>query len=278
LKTTATSSTGKVNGRSGRCSPLRAEPHTALVPAGRITLSGRFHFTGPPPFLAILSLAAVVVTASAPAGDWSLIGRGVMTTNSLLYPRTNAPAETDRISSLELPSSIGAGAEVRYTMGERHVAVGLGIDGVSAMTAASLRIGSVMDVTVEQGIRALAVELTGYFLIPLSGESFSVYMGGGAGTYLGRRIYRIGGIESESSPLRPGFGIHVLTGVSYRLLGHIDISFDVKFRDLQFEAENSFTAPTARFGGYVYALPPGVIRSRTQTDGIIIQLGAGFTP
>jgi hypothetical protein len=277
LKIIATSSTGNTISRSGPYVPLRADTPVAPVTAGRITLSGRFSFMSLRHILPVLVVSAAVSTAAAYAGDWSLIGRGVMTTNSLLYPRTNASNDADRVVSIELSSSFGAGGEIRYTMPDRHLAVGLSIDGVSASTSATLKVGSVLDIPMVQGIKALAAELTGYFIIPLSGEAFSVYMGGGVGAYVGQRTYRIGGVESESSPMKPGIGIHVLTGVNYRLFGHIDVSFDVKFRDLQFEAENSFPVPTMRFNGYVYALPPGTIRSRTQTDGIVLQVGAGFT-
>jgi hypothetical protein len=55
------------------------------------------------------------------------------------------------------------------------------------------------------------------------------------------------------------------------------VMFDMKFRDLQFEAENRFTSRTTNIDGYLYSLPTGPIRSRSQTDGIILQLGVGVT-
>jgi hypothetical protein len=210
------------------------------------------------------------------AGELSLIGRGVLTTNSLLYPRINAPSEADRMTAIEFSSSVGAGVEIRYTLREQHIAVGVSVDGVSTSATGKLTVGSLLSMPVEDGVRAVPVELTGYFIIPFSGDQFTVYMGGGLGAYFGRRTYRIGMAESASSATKPGIGIHVLTGLSYRLFGHLEISFDMKFRDLQFEAENAFTTSTTVFDGYVYVLPAGPIRSRTQTDGIILQLGVGF--
>jgi hypothetical protein len=183
----------------------------------------------------------------------------------------------DRALSIAFSSSVGAGVEVRYTMRERHVAIGISVDGVSTSSTGTLNVGSLLSFPVEDGIRAVPVELTGYFIIPLSGDQFTVYMGGGAGAYVGRRTYRVGTAESVSASMKPGFGIHVLTGLSYRIFGHLEVSFDLKFRDLQFEAENAFATPTTIIDGYVYRLPAGPIRSRAQTDGIIIQLGVGLT-
>jgi hypothetical protein len=277
LKTIATSSSGKTPRRARIHRPLCDCEPAVHGTAGRIIPSGRFRFTA----LLWRPLAAVLLllAPSAPltAGDWSFIGRGVLTTNSLLYPRTNAPSEAERALSIEFSSSIGAGVEIRYTMREQHVAIGISIDEISAASTGKLKVGSLLSFPVEEGMRAVPVELTGYFIIPLSGDQFTVYMGGGAGAYFGRRTYRIGGAESASADMKPGFGIHVLTGLSYRFFGHLDASFDLKFRDLQFEAENAFTTPRTTIDGYVYTLPAGPIRSRAQTDGIIIQLGVGLT-
>jgi hypothetical protein len=277
LKTIATNSSGSTPwGADDDGSPRTCTPAVHGT-AGRITLSGRLRF-----FARLCRRLAPILLLLAPnapltAGEWSFIGRGVLTSNSLLYPRTNAPSIADRALSIEFSSSIGPGVEVRYTMREQHVAVGISADDVKMTSTGKLTVGSLLSFPVEEGIRAVPVEVTGYFIIPISGDLFTVYMGGGAGVYFGRRTYRIGGAESASADVKPGFGIHVLTGLSYRFFGPLNVSLDLKFRDLQFEAENAFATRTTVIDGYVYTLPAGPIRSRSQTDGIIIQLGIGLT-
>jgi hypothetical protein len=277
LKIIATSFSDRLP-HAARVAPAVGERNPGIYgTAGRIFPPGRFRFATRIPLFLTAIVPLVVLPASLTAGEWSLIGRGVLTTNSLLYPNTGALSDVDRSRSIELSSSLGAGLEVRYTMPGDHVAVGISIDEVTATSKAKLQVTSLLTIPVTEGIRAVPLELTGYFIIPFSGERFTVYMGGGIGVYFGRRTYQVAGVESESSTVKPGFGIHVLTGISWRFFGHLDLSFDMKFRDLQFEGENTFPSATTFIDGFVYTLPAGAIHSRSQTDGILLQLGVGVT-
>jgi hypothetical protein len=281
LKTIETSFSANREGGASPTRPLQSGVTAFPNPTSRMTPGFDPSVRGcrlPRAFpVLILPFLLSVTTPPLTAGELTIAGRGVLTTNSLLYPNTNAPSDFDRGQSIELSSSFGAGIEIRYTMPDRHVAIGFSVDEVSTTASTTLSAGAAVAIPVEDGIRAVPVELTGYFIIPFSGEKITVYMGGGAGLYFGRRAYRIGSAESESASVPPGFGIHVLTGMSYRLIDHVEVMFDMKFRDLQFEAENRFTSRTTNIDGYLYSLPTGPIRSRSQTDGIILQLGVGVT-
>jgi opacity protein-like surface antigen len=98
-------------------------------------------------------------------------------------------------------------------------------------------------------------------------------MGGGGGAYFGRRIYRIGGVEASSIGRGVGFGIHVMSGVSYRFTDMISVVAEMKFRDLQFTSVNQFSSSTIRYGSTTVPVSTQPFESRVHTDGIVFQVG-----
>ena len=128
-------------------------------------------------------------------------------------------------------------------------------------------------IPIEDGYTAVPVELTGYFIIPLSGEYFGVFMGGGAGMYFGSRRYVLAGVEAASVQNTPGFAIHVLGGISYRFLNSFRGIFEMKFRDLQFQSVNQFPTRVIRYQDTVINVSTAPFNSRVETDGIIFQIG-----
>jgi hypothetical protein len=220
-------------------------------------------------------LCAFVVSPSIAGGSVTVVARGVATTSSLLYPRASAVSSFDRSQSLLMPASYGAGMEVRYDWTEMHLSAALSFDYVASHAVEPIRAYPATVIPVENGFTAVPVELTGIVLLPFSSHQLQVYMGGGVGMYTGTRTYRIGAADAEALSMPPGFGIHVLAGVRTTFWNRIECSFDIKFRDLQFEAENKFTATTTVVNGAIFTLPQGTLHSRMQTDGAIFQLGVG---
>jgi hypothetical protein len=121
------------------------------------------------------------------------------------------------------------------------------------------------------------IDLTAFFIIPISGPSIQVFMGGGAGAYVGERIYSLAGVEAAPVDARTGFGIHVLGGASYRLSELLAITGEMKFRDLQFDATNAFTTPRIVHEGRVIEVSTEPFHSTIQTDGIVLHLGVSFS-
>ncbi|HTO94776.1 MAG TPA: hypothetical protein VMM80_10370, partial [Bacteroidota bacterium] len=129
----------------------------------------------------------------------------------------------------------------------------------------------------KDGYTAFTVELTGYFILPLSGQRFGVYMGGGGGMYFGRREYSLAGVEAASIDNTPGFAIHVVGGISYMFLDGLQGSFEMKFRDLQFTSVNAFRSPAIRFEDTIINVGTTPFRSRVETDGIVFNLGLSYS-
>jgi hypothetical protein len=226
----------------------------------------------------LLLVVATAALGAAPlrAGDgpFSILVKGNLTTSSLIYVTPDAVDPVARGNTFDLTGTFGYGAEVRFRIPETSLALGLSADYIRSRGTGSLN-GTT--IPIEDGYTAIPVELTGYFIIPLSGEFFGVYMGGGAGMYFGNRTYSLGGVEATTVENNPGFAIHVLGGMSYRFLNSFHGIFEMKFRDLQFESVNAFTTRVIRYQDTVINVSTQPFKSRVETDGIIFQLGIAYT-
>ncbi len=226
----------------------------------------------------LLPLAAAVALAASPlrAGDgpFTVLLKGNLTTSSLIYVTPDASDPVARGTTFDLTGSFGYGIEVRYRIPETSLALGLSTDYIRTKGSGSLN-GTT--IPVQDGYTAIPVELTGYFIIPLSGEYFGVHMGGGAGMYFGRRTYSLAGVEAAIVQNTPGFAIHVLGGISYRFWDSFRGILEMKFRDLQFQSVNAFNTRVIRYQDTVINVSTQPFNSRVETDGVIFQLGIAYT-
>lgn len=221
----------------------------------------------------VIACSGAAETIRAEDRNFSLSLKGNLTTASQLFPNPQSPDAEERARFLPIKDIWGFGIELRYRFPETDLAIALSSDYLRATRTSSIRLSGGGQIPVEDGYRVIPVEITGYFLIPLSSDPFGVYMGGGAGAYFGRRIYRIGDVEALSVKHGVGFGIHVLSGVSYRFASMLHAVAEMKFRDLQFSSVNQFSSPTVQYGSIVVPVGTAPFESRVHTDGIIFQLG-----
>ena len=225
-------------------------------------------------FVAALLLGAVPALGQEHA--MQVILKGDLTTSSELFPHSDASDPVLRAESLSLTDSFGFGMEGRYRFPESNVAVGVSTDYLRTTTSNPLVANDGESIPVEDGYAVTSLEVTGYFIIPASGPTFGIFMGGGAGAYFGHRLYRIAGTEAATIDRQAGFGIHVLGGVSYKLAEWFSVLAEMKFRDLQFSSTNAFGVSQVMYNGSVVPLPTQSMEARVHTDGIIFQLGAAF--
>jgi opacity protein-like surface antigen len=216
-------------------------------------------------------LLTVPPSFGAEGKNFALILKGSLTTGSQLFPAPNSLDEFQRAQYYEIKDALGYGLELRYRFPESSLSLGISAEDLRAKESVSG-----YSFPVEDGYRVIPVELTGYFMIPLSGETFGIYIGGGAGAYFGHRIYRKANVEAVTTDRGTGFGIHVLSGVSYRLTQVFSLNAELKFRDLQFTSVNKFSSPLIPYGSGYVRVETDALESRVNTDGMIIQLGAMF--
>jgi hypothetical protein len=225
----------------------------------------------------LIALAALTIAASdfSPAQHkrFSVSVKGSLTTGSQLFPNPNSPDEFQRAQFSSIKDIFGFGFEFRYRFPETDLALALSADYLRKVELTDIQVGGRV-IPNEDGYRVIPVELTGYFMIPISGERVGVYMGGGVGAYVGRRIWRRANVEAATLDAGNGFGIHILSGVSYRFNDVFSLSAELKFRDLQFDSVNQFPNEQVLFGTTLVSLPRGPQTSRVHTDGMIIQLCA----
>lgn len=226
--------------------------------------------------ITLLGTVVYVSAAGANGRTFSIISKANFTTGAQLFPTPQAADPFQRASSVDLEDIFGVGLEVVYHLPEVNLAVGLSADYVRTTGAFIRRLSSVLSVPVEDGYRVIPVEITGYFMIPIAGPTWGVYMGGGGGAYFGRRIYRFAEVDAVPTDHGHGFGIHVLGGLSYRFTEWFSVQAEMKFRDLQFDATNTFPVDQTTYEGVTISLPqPG--RARIHADGMVFQLGTAFT-
>jgi opacity protein-like surface antigen len=230
-----------------------------------------------PDLLIVAAITCLIFSATVNAGDknLSIALKGSLTTGSQLFPHPNSTSAFQRAEFFSLKNIWGYGIEVRYRFPETDLAVGISADYLRITEPQTPINGpNGKQAPVEDGYRVIPLEVTGYFLIPISGEIIGVYMGGGAGTYFGRRIYRIGNTEAQTIDAGNGFGIHVLSGISWRVADFISLNAELKFRDLQFNSTNQFSSSPILYGSFPVQVQTQPFESRVHTDGMIFQLGA----
>ena len=209
--------------------------------------------------------------------QFSIAVKGSLTTGSQIFLNPNSPDEIKRAQFSSVKDIFGVGIEIRYRFPETDLAIALSTDYLRGTESSSERVsGSSIQIPIEDGYRVIPVELTGYFLIPISGEQLGVYMGGGAGAYFGRRVYSKARLEAPTIDAGHGYGIHVLSGISYRFSNRFSLLAEMKFRDLQFDSVNQFPLAQTIYGPLLVTLPTQPFPSRVHTDGMIFQLSAAF--
>lgn len=226
-----------------------------------------------------LCLAGLLLAGAGANGQdrgITIIARGSYTTGSELFPDAGSVDPVARARTLSLDGFAAAGAEVRYTPPGSLLVIGLSADYLRASAPVSVP-GVPRSVPAEDGFLIVPLELTGYFNLPIASRTFGVIMGGGAGLYIGKRIYRIAGVEAVTLARRPGFGIHVLGGIVYRLTGAMSLHADMKFRDAHVRTTTAFPVSLAFSGATPVPLDRTPVVSRIHADGVVFQLGAALT-
>jgi len=227
-------------------------------------------------WVTVAVLVGISSAAAQPEG-LSAIVWGTFTTSSEIFPNPGSPDPVKRSQSFLVDGSFGGGAELRYRIPGSLLALGVSLEYQKATLATDLAVAFRNDIPVNDGYRAIPLELTGYFIIPFSTRTVQVFMGGGAGLYFGERTYQLAGVTAPVVESSPGFGIHVVAGVGYAVTEQLSLIGGMKFRDLQFTSVNAFSSPTVTYNGAALNVGTTPFESRIHTDGIVFQLGAAYT-
>lgn len=231
--------------------------------------------------VAVLVMSTLLCVAREPGRaqerTFSVFLKGNLTTTGRLFPNPEATDPLARAQSYGFADFFGYGFEVQYHIAGTTLSLGVSADVIRSAQSRTIIAVAQRVVPAEDGFRIFPVEFTGYFRIPITEGSFGVFMGGGVGVYFGERQYSLAGLDAPALSNTPGYGIHVLGGVQYRLTDRLSLSTELKFRDAHFESTNTFTQPQVRYGDIIVNLPQKPFLSSIHTDGMVVQLGAAFS-
>ena len=222
---------------------------------------------------------SILFTVACPAQErlYSLTVSGSFTTSSKLFHHPNDPDELIRSQFLPIHDLVGVGIDIRRSIESMRIQVGLSVEYISKKESFSLPIsGADQPVPVKDGFTAVPIELSGYFIIPVGNETIQLFMGGGGGMYIGARQYQYADVSAPAIDRKVGYGIHVLSGLQYALKPTLSLRSELKFRDIQFESVNKFTASTAAYRGRIIALDQSPFPSRISIDDMTLTLSLAF--
>ncbi len=211
---------------------------------------------------------------------FSVIIKGNVTTSSQVYPNPSAAdpmllAQPDG-GKFTLSSFFGYGVELRFRLPETNVALGLSSDYIQTGYDRPFQSLNGDPIPAHDSFTMIPVEVTGYFMIPASTRVFGIFMGGGGGAYFGRHTFSVGTVGANAISTKPGFGIHVLGGVSFNFSDRFGLMAEMKFRDMQFESVNAFSGKSVNYQGVRISVPQR-LDENVHADGMVFQLGAAFS-
>ncbi|MBM4165471.1 MAG: hypothetical protein FJ218_00860 [Ignavibacteria bacterium] len=207
--------------------------------------------------LAVLFTATLLNFLRSEAQTITVCAFSSYTNEAKFYP--SIPFDDATFRTFE--NIVGFGIDARKNFIDKNFIAGITIEHLVLEKKYSLS-----SYTIRDGFTIVPIEFSSYFSIPISSEKFFWNVGGGVGVYWGKRNFSVNDFPSvRSSSI--GIGIHVTNSVEYFFTEMIGVRSEIKFRDAQFEAINTFsTSPSSDF-------PAGKYISDIHVDGITLSSG-----
>lgn len=219
-------------------------------------------------------------TAQYSGNRFNIALNGVYTTSAKVYLNPNSSDITLRNQFFPLEDIFNPSFDFRYRLTEPLI-IGVNVEYITKTDVGpNLRVlydNSIVTINIEEGFMLIPVELSIYYLIPFSTESFKFLMGGGIGYYFGEHIRRFGDAEVKSVERSSAYGIHVSVGMDYMLRENIGIRTEMKFRDPQFNLKNRYNKEIVNYGGGTIRLLQEYFDSKINVDGVTFVVGATFS-
>lgn len=174
-----------------------------------------------------------------------------------------------------LESNYGYGFDIRWNILWDRFSLGASLEKIRSVGLSYLQYSEFQNLRVvrEEGFEMTGLEISGYYIVPISSEHIHFYLGGGIGFYDGDRIYSVGGVRSATVRTKSNAGIHVLTGIDYWLSKKIGFRGELKFRDPHFDVSNKFDQATAPVSGYLIPLNQNETKTRINLYGVNYMAG-----
>lgn len=208
----------------------------------------------------------------AQKGNFSFSLKGNYTSTSRYYPSSIGASAYSYEQYQSIDDIFGYGAELRYKLSD-NITAGLASEHVSGVI--DYRHATLL-IPAKSGYDMYIFEANCYYYIPLSGETFKFYIGGGINAAKGDGYEELPGIKSNllSSPIN--IGIQALSGVEYFFYKDISFRFEMKFRDPVVENENKYNSSRIFYMGKSYNISTKPFKSKINIDGIVFDLSIAY--
>jgi outer membrane protein W len=130
--------------------------------------------------------------------------------------------------------------------------------------------------TSNDGFTFIPIELTIYYYLPFSTESFKFFMGGGGALYFGKFYRTLGDLTINSKMNKSSFGIHVAIGMDYFFYNNFSLKAQMRFRDPELEWKNEYSNNVVNYNGITYLLNSSTFFTKVNIDGITFSLGISY--
>jgi len=222
--------------------------------------------------MVLLGLCGSLSELRAQGHDYSVSLIGSLSTSSRLFFNPDDQDEFIRSQYLPLNNTLGAGVDVRRTIEPLSISVGLSVEYLAKTETFTHLLSQSTAIPVKDGFTAIPIELSAYFQIPVGSDILHLYMGGGAGAYLGSRQYRYAGVQAPSVDRKTGYGIHIVSGLEYSIRPAVSLRSELKFRNVQFESVNRFSQSSTLYEGSIIGLDEDPFKSRVSIAGMTMAL------
>jgi outer membrane protein W len=228
--------------------------------------------------LCLISCGSFLSAQYAP-GKFAVSVNANYTTSSKLYLFPNAIDPFLRNQNIPLEDIYSYSAEVRYAFNE-SIAIGLGTELLERTEfGKNITVAGPSGITrleIEDGYKMYPIELTLYYIMPFSTESFKFFMGGGGAVYIGEHIRKFGNASVSNQSREFSYGIHVSAGMEYMITEYFSVRGETQFRDPEFEMTSKYDNTEVLYNGSTYTIPDDTFESEINIDGVTFTLGAVF--
>jgi hypothetical protein len=228
--------------------------------------------------LAIIA-TALLASAQAQSGDWTIGARGVYTSTAKIYLHPKAEDEIIRNNFFGFENLYSPSLEITRRLDD-EIRLSLEVLYVAAESEGTNATILVEDgtrtVPVEEGFVAAPVELSLDYLLPFSFETLRFFMGGGVGYYFADRTRVIGDLESEAVERQSAFGVHVGLSLEWFLFPDAALVFGMKFRDPQIDVVSRYEGTTGVYEGEPFTIVEREFDSKINVDGVAFLLGVSY--
>jgi opacity protein-like surface antigen len=212
-----------------------------------------------------------------PAKRFSLKIYGEYISSSELQNNINSTNPIEKDASVDLDGGFGYGFELTYDprWGNSDITLYISTEYYkhkqNALFYRYFEDTTLYAVQFEEEFYFIPIEAGIKWDLPVSGENLKIYIGGGAGVYLGDRKRNIRGHFSTTNNVKWGYSLDVLSGVEYYIASNLSSVFEFKFREPYFEVESKFAD-----GRNPYFGMPNPLTSRIVVNGTALSLGLKY--